>query len=672
MNDISLFRHLHASEIEVLEANMCVASDWGNVWVHPDFKPDCVRNTRFEGVNRIGHFNGENFSVGETFSTVGIFDACLCNAVVGNNCFIRNVGFIQNYEIEDDVIIRNVDKIVCSLDSTFGNNISVPVLIETGGREVMMYDELTSQEAHLMSLYRYRTDVLKYLLSRIEVYGNALCGQPGRIGKKARLENVQEIRNVRIGPFSLITGACRLECGTVSSSQNAGTEISDGVIARNFIIKEGSRIFDHAILTCCFVGKFCCIGRGFSAVNSLFFANCHFENGEACSLFAGPFSVSHHKSTLLIACQTSFFNAGSGSNQSNHSYKLGPNKYGILERGVKLASGSYIYWPMRVGAFSTVLGHHTSHGNFSSFPFSYIVEDHGKTVLVPAVALRSIGIMRDIEKWPERDGRGFYEAKTENGDVKGEDITTFSLFNPYLIARIKAGAGILKSVLIRHNKGISGTEAGLTPEKSYFVIQGVYVSSVAARKAIVLYENAFSYYTLGAVVTRIVAGMDLHASEEGCGDWCDYGGYIAPKAEIEKYWDELSDSSSLPDDCCLLFPFSSEMIARWEWNWVCQAIEHYWGILPAFAEREKIVEWIWLWKKSVETIYTDFFNDAKKEFVPALHFVYGLDGTEEDRQVDFQAINGTCEAHPFVQKLLHRKNQLLQLAQDAERRICDS
>lgn len=69
---------------------------------------------------------------------------------------------------------------------------------------------------------------------------------------------------------------------------------------------------------------------------------------------AGPFTVSMHKSSLLIAGMYSFLNAGSGSNQSNHMYKLGPIHQGIVERGSKTTSDSYILWPARVGAFQKI------------------------------------------------------------------------------------------------------------------------------------------------------------------------------------------------------------------------------------------------------------------------------------------------------------------------------
>ena len=92
------------------------------------------------------------------------------------------------------------------------------------------------------------------------------------------------------------------------------------------------------------------------------------------SVFAGPFTVSHHKSTLMIGAMFSFMNAGSATNFSNHMYKLGPVHQGVFARGTKCGSGSYMMLPVRIGPFTTVLGHHTAHVDTSLMPFSYIVE----------------------------------------------------------------------------------------------------------------------------------------------------------------------------------------------------------------------------------------------------------------------------------------------------------
>ena len=160
-----------------------------------------------------------------------------------------------------------------------------------------------------------------------------------------------------------------------------------------------------AILHNCFVGQAVRIEKQFSAENCLFFANCFASHGEACSVFAGPYTVTHHKSTLLIAGLFSFFNAGSGTNQSNHLYKLGPVHQGICERGCKTGSNAYLVWPARVGAFSTIIGSHYLHFDTSSMPFSYLLEENGRTILVPGTAIKSVGTVRDEHKWPQRDNR---------------------------------------------------------------------------------------------------------------------------------------------------------------------------------------------------------------------------------------------------------------------------
>ena len=80
--------------------------------------------------------------------------------------------------------------------------------------------------------------------------------------------------------------------------------------------------------------------KQFNHQNSVFFANSEGFHGEAVSIFAGPYTVTHHKSSLLIAGMFSFFNAGSGTNQSNHMYKLGPIHQGVVDRGSKTGSFS--------------------------------------------------------------------------------------------------------------------------------------------------------------------------------------------------------------------------------------------------------------------------------------------------------------------------------------------
>ena len=243
---------------------------------------------------------------------------------------------------------------------------------------------------------------------------------------------------MRIGDYCEIEGAGRLKNGSINSNADDPVHIGYGVVCDDFIISSGSHIEDGTMMTRCFVGQACHMGHNYSASDSLFFSNCQEENGEACAIFAGPFTVTHHKSTLLIAGMFSFMNAGSGSNQSNHMYKLGPIHQGALERGAKTTSDSYILWPARIGAFSLVMGRHVNHPDTSDLPFSYLIEDKnydlsgsGGLIFVASAQFR------DAQKWPKRDLRK---------DPFRLDQINYNLLSPYTIQKMMKGRSILKEL----------------------------------------------------------------------------------------------------------------------------------------------------------------------------------------------------------------------------------
>ena len=158
--------------------------------------------------------------------------------------------------------------------------------------------------------------------------------------------------------------------------------MGSGIVCTDFIVQSGAVVEDGAQISRTFVGQGVKLSRGFTCSDCLFFANSHCENGEAVSVFAGPFTVSHHKATLMIGAMFSFMNAGSAT--------------------TKCGSGSYMMLPVKVAPFTTVLGHHTSVIDTSLMPFSYVVESEGGSVLVPGANLRSIGLFRDMRKGQAR------------------------------------------------------------------------------------------------------------------------------------------------------------------------------------------------------------------------------------------------------------------------------
>ena len=432
------YRKLSSEEISALQSQGCSAEDWQQIEVAAGFSTANIVRTSFRGQIRLGSFDSEFTLPGGLIRHSGICDATLHNVSVGSGCCIRAIHeYIANYDIAEGVFIDNVGTIVTDSETTFGNGVKVSVLNETGGREVMMHDRLSAHEAYMIALYRHRPVFVEKMNAIVCDYVKSIKSSRGIIGKGASITGTSEIRNVRIGECATINGASLLSNGSINSTADAPVTIGQSVICKDFIISGNSSITDAASLTRCFVGQACRFGHGYSASDSLFFCNCQGENGEACAIFAGPYTVTHHKSTLLIAGMFSFMNAGSGSNQSNHMYKLGPIHQGTLERGAKTSSDSYILWPARVGAFSLVMGRHVTHSDTTNLPFSYLIEKGETSYLAPGVNLRSVGTIRDAKKWPRRDGR--------TGADK-YDFINYNLLSPFTIQKMIKGLQTLENL----------------------------------------------------------------------------------------------------------------------------------------------------------------------------------------------------------------------------------
>ena len=432
------FRKLSAQETARLQSQGCRAEDWQTIEITDATDLAQVENVYFSGRVRLGVLD-EYFDLpGGLRRRSGVRNATLHNVEVGDNCLIENIrGHIANYRIGSNTRIGNIGLLAVDGRSNFGNGIDVAVLNETGGREVMMHDCLSAHQAYFMALYRHRPQLISNMREIIARYADGVSSNCGTVGSHVVIADCGELRNLRIGDYSSIEGAGKLVNGSINSVREAPVNIGRGVICEDFIISSGSTVTDGAMLSRCFVGQACTIGHGYSASESLFFGNCQEENGEACAVFAGPFTVTHHKSTLLIASQFSFMNAGSGSNQSNHMYKLGPIHQGAMERGAKTSSNSYILWPARIGAFSLVMGRHTDHPDTSDLPFSYLIEHENMTYLYPAINLRSVGTIRDARKWPMRDRRT---------DPHRLDQINYNLLSPYTIQKMINGCRILKNL----------------------------------------------------------------------------------------------------------------------------------------------------------------------------------------------------------------------------------
>ena len=421
---------LSTSEIEQLTRQGCNADDWKLVRRSASCDLSRIRNVRFTGHVRLGANTGSVQYQGVELPC-GVYDATIAETTIGESVRIAKVGIcLSRYEIADHVHIENVGSMTCDGASAFGNGTEVEVWNEAGGRGIVLLGRLTAQTAYLQAAHRHQPALTKALRTLLDNEVAKAQSDRGTVGAGARIVNCSTLLNVSIGPSANLHGVQKLDNGTILSSAEHPTIIGEGVQGKDFVIAEGAKVDGAAMFERTFIGQGVKMGKQFSAENSLFFANCEAFHGEAVALFAGPYTVTHHKSTLLIAGLFSFYNAGSGTNQSNHMYKLGPVHQGIFERGSKTGSFSYVLFESRIGAFSVVIGKHMSNINTPNLPFSYIYEKGGESFLVPGMNILSVGTVRDGEKWPKRDNRKVREKR---------DLIVFDVFSPYTVEKMRLG-----------------------------------------------------------------------------------------------------------------------------------------------------------------------------------------------------------------------------------------
>lgn len=523
------YRNLTINEITELKESGCRCADWQQVWVDEDFATDNIYNVRFDGEIRIG-----------------------------KNVRMENVG-----------TIRTTD------GATFGENNLVSVKNEAGDGNVILFSRLTSQLAALMMMAQDDKPLFNAIKKMVADYTAQHQPQCTTIGNNVTITDCRELTNVVVGDDCELCGASRLIDCTLMPRPEASIYIGDDVIMENVVAQAGATIIDGARIYDTFVGEACHIGRGFTSENSLFFANSHMDNGESCAAFCGPFSVSHHKASLLIGGEYSFYNAGSATNFSNHAYKMGPIHYGTMERGAKTASGAHILWPATIGAFSMAMGKIQSHPDTSMLPFSYVIADGRETYVVPGRNLCTVGTYRDVMKWPKRDKRPV------NGRLS---LITFDWLSPYVIERVKNGIKYLEK---------------LEEEQGYDVEE--YEGDGFRIKASAL-QHGLDYYDLA---------LRMYGNANSASTWVDLLGLLTPTDALEQLKEDIT-SGEVTNLETLENRFKD----------IHESYEQWKGFSENEAESEVAYEeWLNAIRKDAEREYDmgDVSDEQITEFIEGLH-----------------------------------------------------
>ena len=593
MND---YRPLTSEEIEVLKSNDCWAEDWTSVNVSENFKPNFMHRVMLYGEVNIGGFD-KNVEVSQGFvKHSGINNATLRNVTIGDDCLIENVGnFINNYTIGDDCYISNISTIETTEGATYGEGNLVSVLNEVGEGNVILFSDLNSQLAAFMVKHFSDKELKEKIRLLIKSDIDTKMPERGQIGNNVKIINTKEITNCVINDFCEVNGASRLSDCTLLGSIHGNVYIGTGVIAENSIIAEGSSVINSVKIQDCFIGETCQLSNGFTASASVFFANSYMSNGEACAAFCGPFTASHHKSSLLIGGMFSFYNAGSATNFSNHAYKMGPMHWGILERGSKTASGAYLLMPATLGTYSVCFGKLMHHPDTRNLPFAYLIADGDKMFLIPGRNITTVGLYRDIKKWPKRDLRAPENRKS---------IVNFDWLSPFSVGEVLKGKKILENL-----REVTGDNV------SQYLYHEYIIPATSLHKGIKYYDIALRIY-MGAVLKRVLKrdpSITPPSTQIGLGDWDDLSGLLLPVSEEERIINDLKDGNiETIQELIERFENIDANYREYQWTWTYKMICDYYGISEITLEDANRIHEDYI--KARRSWIAEIKKDAEKEF----------------------------------------------------------
>ncbi len=340
-------RKLSDKEINTLVKHGNYAEDWEKIRVVKNFRTDFIINNSFYGEVFLGFFSGKPVRLDSSLSLPsGIYRSTIIDSTIGKECLIYNNGIISNYCIMDNAVITGVNSLSAADNNIFGNGIQLNVGIETGGREILLFPEMSMPLAEALAaagsksaLFRSYSDFIKSYIEKIRL-------AYGVVEPEAIIMNTSKIEDSYIGNSAIIDNALLVKNSTILSNAAEKTEISHGSIITDSIIQWGAKATKMAIVSNSVLSEYSSVENHGKVNASIIGPNSGIAKGEISASLVGPFVGFHHQAMLIAALwPRGKGNIGYGANiGSNHTSKS-PDQELLCGEGIFFGLGVNIKYP---------------------------------------------------------------------------------------------------------------------------------------------------------------------------------------------------------------------------------------------------------------------------------------------------------------------------------------
>lgn len=419
--DPDAYRHLTTYELETLVRNHNSCTDWSQFMVSDPFTPELIRDSSFAGLIRIGRLPRLSLEHHDLTVFTGIADSQIIACDIGDNCVIDDCAYLAHYIIGDHCILLDNDEIHVSNHAKFGSGlvmegenedvrITLDVMNEAGGRAILPFDGMTCADAYLWARHRGDPALMDAFKAMTERMFDLRRGRYGTIGHGCVIKSTNVIKDVAIGESAYIKGANKLKNLTINSSEEARTQIGEGVELVNGIIGYGCRIFYGSKAVRFAMGENSSLKYGARLIHSVLGENSTVSCCEILNNLIFPSHEQHHNTSFLIASLVrGQSNMAAGATIGSNHNSRAPD--GEIEAGRG-------FWP----GLSTSVKHSSRFASFCllakgdfrfeldiPLPFCLVDDDrtHDRLVLVPAYwwTHNLYALMRNESKFNSRDKR---------------------------------------------------------------------------------------------------------------------------------------------------------------------------------------------------------------------------------------------------------------------------
>ena len=311
-HNADFWRPLKAVEVEELVRNGNTADDWDLILVHESFEPSLVRNCSFFGLVRIGKMQIATLKHHDLKVPIGITNSQIIACDIGDMVAIHNVHYLSHYIIGNTSILVNIDEMNLTNHSKFGNAIMkdgekesvltwMDIMNESGTRKILPFDGMLTADAYMWGKYRNDHDLMLKLHELTLKRVDTARGYYGKIGEQSVIKNTRIIKNVNVGAMCYIKGANKLKNLTINSSDEAPTQIGEGVEMVNGIVGYGCRVFYGCKAVRFIMGNNSNLKYGARLINSFLGSNSTISCCEVLNNLIFPSHEQHHNNSFLVA-----------------------------------------------------------------------------------------------------------------------------------------------------------------------------------------------------------------------------------------------------------------------------------------------------------------------------------------------------------------------------------